>query len=572
MGAAQNYVSISRRPPDVEDYIDIMRRYRSWIIGPMFAGLVISVVVAYAWPDTFVSRAVLKIRPQQVSQRLVPAELTSQMGERLNQMEQDILSVGTLSAIIQQPSLNLYPKERQQKPMEDVVQDMRNRDIKIQMLDLPGSAGGDHKLSSAFAISFSYTDKYKAQAVVRDLVAKFMEQTATVQRNETRQTTTFLDDELKIAKQHLEDMSAKVTTFKAANFGRLPEQAASNVAALNSFQLQLTQASDSLSRAQAAKSQLETSLSNFQGDYSYFANRAEEVQYLPGQASPASVKSERLIELDRQLIKFQSELASLKKQYRDSYPLIPQVQAQISQLEEQKAAVAKEDAAAQAAAQAAAPATTGPTQVRVSNPAAQQHLQELKNAIQATRTNIANTDVEIQSRQRQIAELNKKVADYQARIDASPLNEQQYAQLMADYTLAKQDYDEKVKKQDQAFTMQNLEEHKAGETLEVLDTPSLPETSNDPNRPAWIGIGTAMGLMVGIVLAAAKEVKNTSLKNLKDVRAYTNLPVLSSVPLLENALLVRRKRRLFWLAWSSAFIVGTIAMTGSMYYHFFGKT
>jgi uncharacterized membrane protein YgdD (TMEM256/DUF423 family) len=78
--------------------------------------------------------------------------------------------------------------------------------------------------------------------------------------------------------------------------------------------------------------------------------------------------------------------------------------------------------------------------------------------------------------------------------------------------------------------------------------------------------------MVGIVLAAAKEVKNTSLKNLKDVRAYTNLPVLSSVPLLENALLVRRKRRLFWLAWSSAFIIGSIAMSGSMYYHFFGKS
>ena len=30
----QGYVSVSRRPPDIEDYIDILRRYRSWIIGP----------------------------------------------------------------------------------------------------------------------------------------------------------------------------------------------------------------------------------------------------------------------------------------------------------------------------------------------------------------------------------------------------------------------------------------------------------------------------------------------------------------------------------------------------------
>ena len=80
-------------------------------------------------------------------------------------------------------------------------------------------------------------------------------------------------------------------------------------------------------------------------------------------------------------------------------------------------------------------------------------------------------------------------------------------------------------------------------------------------------MGTGLGLMLGIVLAGAKEMKDTSLKNLKDVRAYTNLPVLSSIPLLENALLVRRKRRILWLAWSSAIIIGSIAMSAAAYYY-----
>jgi hypothetical protein len=73
-------------------------------------------------------------------------------------------------------------------------------------------------------------------------------------------------------------------------------------------------------------------------------------------------------------------------------------------------------------------------------------------------------------------------------------------------------------------------------------------------------------------MAGVKEMKDTSLKNLKDVRAYTNLPVLTSIPLLENALLIRRKRRLFWLAWSSAIIVGTLAMSTAMYYYYFGRS
>jgi hypothetical protein len=106
----------------------------------------------------------------------------------------------------------------------------------------------------------------------------------------------------------------------------------------------------------------------------------------------------------------------------------------------------------------------------------------------------------------------------------------------------------------------------------VLDGASDPQAPTEPNRPQIAAMGAGFGLMLGIVLAGAQEMKNTSLKNLKDVRAYTNLPVLSSIPLLENALLVRRKRRLFWLAWSSSVIFGIMAMSVSMYYYFFGRT
>ena len=103
MAAATNFVTVTRRPPDVEDYIDMLRRYRSWLIGPMFAGLVIAVVVAFLWPDTYVSQAVMRITPQQISDRLVPTVVNMQMQQRLEQMRQEILSRGSLSELIQRP-------------------------------------------------------------------------------------------------------------------------------------------------------------------------------------------------------------------------------------------------------------------------------------------------------------------------------------------------------------------------------------------------------------------------------------------------------------------------------------
>src|SRR5882762_9636953 len=110
MAAPQNAVTITRRAPDIEDYIDMLRRYRSWLIGPMFAGLVVSVVVAFLWPDTYVSTAVMRITPQQISSSLVPTVVNMQMQQRLQQMQQEILSRMSLSELIQRPSLDLYRK------------------------------------------------------------------------------------------------------------------------------------------------------------------------------------------------------------------------------------------------------------------------------------------------------------------------------------------------------------------------------------------------------------------------------------------------------------------------------
>ena len=116
-----------------------------------------------------------------------------------------------------------------------------------------------------------------------------------------------------------------------------------------------------------------------------------------------------------------------------------------------------------------------------------------------------------------------------------------------------------------------LENRQQGERLEQLDPPSIPQTPTQPKRPLIIAIGTGIGLIVGLCLAGAWEVKDTALKNLKDVRAYTQLPVLGSIPLLENDLVVRRRKRLAWLAWSTACLVGVIIMSSSVVYYFATK-
>ena len=558
MASAQNFVSVSRRPPDVEDYIDMLRRYRSWLIGPMFAGLVVSVVVAFLYPDTYVSSAVMRITPQQISDRLVPTVVNMQMQQRLQQMQQEILSRGSLAELIARPALDLYKKERQRLPMEDIVQDMRTRAIRIQPVEVNAGQG---RVTSAFTISFAYPDRFKAQAVVRELVTKFTEQNVTVQRNQATTTANFLNDELKAARDKMDKLEGDITKFKAENMGRLPEQFQANVAQLQSLQMQLTAANESLSRSQQQRLQLETQLQNYNTQLNYYNSLTEETVTVAG---PASVRNEKLNNLNTRIMDMQSRIAAMSEMMTKENPDMKAAQAQLASLERQKLDAEREDMALQATNPSA------PTQKKIANPQNVKMVQDLQGSIAVLKTEIQNLNMQMDDKVKNVSELNRQIAGYQSRIESSPQLEQQYAALMRDYGLAKQTYEEMSRRSEQSETAKDLEEHKAGENLEVLDPASDPMTPSEPNRLQMAAIGTGLGLLCGIVLAGAKEMKNTSLKNLKDVRAYTNLPVLSSIPLLENALLVRRKRRLQWLAWTSAIIIGTIAMSGSAYYYYYG--
>src|SRR5690349_15365873 len=124
--------SVPRRALDFEDYVSILKRNFRWILGPLFAGLVISTVVAYLWPDTYVSQALIRIVPQQISTQVVPDITAQDITDRINGMAQTIESHNTLATII--TSFNLYPKELKRAPLEDVLSKMK-KDIKIKPVE-----------------------------------------------------------------------------------------------------------------------------------------------------------------------------------------------------------------------------------------------------------------------------------------------------------------------------------------------------------------------------------------------------------------------------------------------------
>jgi hypothetical protein len=78
-------------------------------------------------------------------------------------------------------------------------------------------------------------------------------------------------------------------------------------------------------------------------------------------------------------------------------------------------------------------------------------------------------------------------------------------------------------------------------------------------------------LFFGFIITGVRELKDNSLKNLKDARLYSQLPILGSIPLLENDWIVQRRRRFAWLGWAGATVAGLAVMAASIVHYYVSK-
>jgi polysaccharide chain length determinant protein (PEP-CTERM system associated) len=537
--------NIPRRTLDIEDYIDIMRRHKGWIFGPFLFTLVASVVGVYLWPDSYVSEAVVKIVPQQVPTSMVQSAVNQQMSDRVNAMAQTILSRTTLTTIIN--SFGLYPRERSRLPIEDVIELMKK---KIEILPVASPTGVTDRVP-AFAVQFSYDNRFLAQRVVQDVVSRFIDENIRNRSNATFQTTQFMRDEMDAAKKELDAEENHLAAFRMQNNGRLPDQLDANMRQLGALQAQITYLDSQISRANQDKLQLESNVRIFK-DQAAALNKDPEAPALQAQ------KSARLAEQDREIQGLEKDLALLRQHYKDTYP---DVQAAIIRLD--GARKKREDLESEEA------------QTRPDTPVAKQASAEASRESRDLDANVRRMqgaidakDLEIQTAQKDMKRVTDAIKAYEGRIENVPLGEKQYTELLRDRELAKGKYVDLSDKLQRAEIAQEMEGRKQGETLELLDPASLPTTPAQPKRPMVISIGAGVGLLLGFAIAGAREMKDTSLKNLKDVRAYTKVAVLGSVPLLENDFVVRRRRRLGWLGWTTACLAAAVVMSGSIVYYY----
>jgi uncharacterized protein involved in exopolysaccharide biosynthesis len=215
---------------------------------------------------------------------------------------------------------------------------------------------------------------------------------------------------------------------------------------------------------------------------------------------------------EQQLNNLQEQLAMLLSRYTPQHPDVIKVQSQIEELKKRMSQ------------DPGTPNTSTTSQAALREPP---QIQQLRARIKQDELNIAD----LTRRQSQIQEQNRLL---QARVQASPVVEQQFKELTRDYQTALEMYNDLLKKKQNSVMATDLEHQQQSETFRVLDPPSLPSSPSSPNKLALIGGGSGAGLALALALLYLLAVMDKAMYTERDVEVRLKLLVLTTVPSLDD--------------------------------------
>jgi polysaccharide chain length determinant protein (PEP-CTERM system associated) len=484
---------LGHRNLNADDYLAILKR-RGWIIAiPAVLLTVAAFAATFFIAPRYVSQTLVIIDSQKVPDAYVKPVISSDLDARLASMKEQILSRSRIQPIIER--YNLYATNHMS--MDDRVDTVR-RAIGIKPIASITHSGG----LPGFYIIFESSDAHTAQLVCSEITSLFLSENMRSREASAQGTTDFLKDQLADAKRSLDDQDEKLAAFQRQNFGKLPGEETTSVNMLTSLNTQLEAANQALARLEQDKSYEEAMLAQ-QAQISSAGSAA-----LPQSVAPQTEE----IELQALL----AQEADLTTHYTADYPDVIAVRRKIADLRKQISADAVAASKAAAAPIAATASASAPSRLD-------------SVSVQQLRAQVRATDMGIQSKRAEQAQIEQSVRTYQSRIQSTPQVEEEFKKLTRDYQTAQGFYDSLLGKMNESKMATDLERHSQGEQFRIMDEANLPEGPTYPKPTVFAGGGLIAGLTLGIMIVAFLEYKDTSLRTERDVAAFTGLPTLAVI-------------------------------------------
>jgi len=292
-----------------------------------------------------------------------------------------------------------------------------------------------------------------------------------------------------------------------------------NIQAVQTTNLQLQSLSESIAADRNRKVMVERLLADLQAEEQNFSRQPPPAT----QGNPeTAVMSTR-----QRLAAAESELARLQQRLKPEHPDIVRLQRSIADLR----------------VKADAEGTATPGQTPSQAPTMTNEELGRRERLRQMRGEVEQLGRQISFKENEERQLRGRLSEYQGRLDSVPAIESEFIALTRDYDTLRDTYKSLLAKSEESRMAADLERRQVGEQFKTIDAPRVSLHPMNASRIRINMIGFALGLVLGVGLAALLEILDSSFRTETDVVGALGLPVLALVPEMPTQAQLNAARR-----------------------------
>jgi uncharacterized protein involved in exopolysaccharide biosynthesis len=123
-----------------------------------------------------------------------------------------------------------------------------------------------------------------------------------------------------------------------------------------------------------------------------------------------------------------------------------------------------------------------------------------------------------------------QIAQYQGRVEAAPMVEQELSSLTQDYELERQRYAALSTQHQTAIIAEDMARKQGGERFVVLNPAYLPVRPASPDLVRLMLMSLALGLVLGVSAVVGREFMDRSVHDAQALQSEFDVPVLGEIP------------------------------------------
>ena len=481
---------------DFKFYLSLfMRRLHYFLI---ITGLVTAAgfVVAYTLPPVYRAEALLLVESAQISGELAASTVSAPAAEQLQIINQRLKTRANLLDVADR--FDIYDAVARRNP-DNVVDSMRDRTI----ITLPNRRDA----ASFVSVSFEADTADLSAEVTNEFVTLILRENVELRTRVASQTLDFFEQEVGRLTAELAEQGARITAFKLANEGSLPESTDYRRTRQAAQQERLLQMARDLDRLQDRRVRLV--------DLYERTGRVEAV-------------TSNMTQEQRRLLQLETELSAALTIYS---PQNPRIRA----LEGQVAAMRQVVGAQQGAGG--------------------------EDGLSAFELQLADIDGQIEYLNEQRGLIEEELESLETSLQATPANEIALDVLERDYANIQMQYAQASDRMAQAVTGERIEALSRGQRISVIEQATVPRKPASPNRPLVAFGALFAGIVLGLGFVILLELMNRSIRRPVELSERLGIAPFATIPYIRTQGEMVARRSII----STGFLIVLVGIPAALY-------